>query len=110
MRAVELWQRAPDGLQIASWMTRLDADPKKFLEGLSNDEPQRRKMHVMNNHQPYARRCKTFHRRVLQKQVSRPNHSDSCYFLAGVYTMPSPDKPEGPPEEPHGDPNEEPHW
>ena len=41
VRAVELWQRAPDGLQIASWMTRLDADPKKFLEGLSNDEPQR---------------------------------------------------------------------
>ncbi|CAE7650975.1 hypothetical protein AK812_SmicGene4219 [Symbiodinium microadriaticum] len=35
VRAVELWQRAPDGLQIASWMTRLDADPKKFLEGVA---------------------------------------------------------------------------
>ncbi|CAE7843279.1 unnamed protein product [Symbiodinium necroappetens] len=35
VRAVELWQRAPDGLQMASWMTRLDADPKKFLEGVA---------------------------------------------------------------------------
>ncbi|CAE7801443.1 unnamed protein product [Symbiodinium sp. CCMP2592] len=127
VKAMELWWKAPEGLQVARWMKRLDADPKKFLEGLSNEELQRWKTHVVNNHQPYDRRCKTcvtakgtgrLHKRIRHPDVHclsldvvgpfrtksvDPNHNDYRYFLVGAYTMPEPEedfKADGPPDEP----------
>ena len=111
-RAVDLWDQAPEGLQVAKWVRKLAAGSPDYLQGFTEKELAMWKTHVQNNHRPFHRRCRTcvvskgtgrHHRRVRHPDVhclsldimgpfrtksGDPNHRDYRYMLVGTYTMP----------------------